>query len=345
MRPTTARLIRHPAPPGIDTLSRTTGKGLAAIPDPRHRAMVASVLDAGLVEEAIADTADFDATTVDQPRRTAHMARLTAEFEAFGVVVPAATTRNITLMRALMVPIEDPVVAYAVDRVWVFVTNVDDVCSKNVAEAEALLRAGMLPDARDLAASPYARYVAHMFRELAPHGDPTFLAAFKTLFYSALNGVLMEAEFDPEVSDEADGDYVRLFNGFSQFWFLSLQFTDPSLSAHRHRAFWTAAMSSCVGYLNDVNDVLSFYKEAVDGEDFAISRIHRRAVQEGIPYLTAYRRSLADGRKAYDRVLRLATAEQRPHLDRYMTAFAYWHLHCRRYRWQDVYPGLEMIDA
>ncbi|MFF4381808.1 hypothetical protein [Kitasatospora sp. NPDC001547] len=45
------------------------------------------------------------------------------------------------------------------------------------------------------------------------------------------------------------------------------------------------------------------------------------------------------------RILDLATDEQRPHLDRYMKAFAFWHLRCRRYRWQDVYPGLTPIDA
>ncbi|MFE2325289.1 hypothetical protein ACFXD5_15440 [Streptomyces sp. NPDC059385] len=306
--------------------------------------MVASVLEAGLVEQAIAYTDSFD-PQVDLAQARMHTDLLTAEFEAFGVVVPAATTRNITLMRALMVPITDPALAFAVDRIWVFVTNLDDVCSKDSTEAEAVLRAGMLPSPPDLAVSPNARYIEYMFSEVAAFCDPTFLAGYRTLLYGAINGVLMESEFDPEVSDEVDSDFVRIFNGFSQFWFTSLQFTDPSLSAHRHRAFWTAALSSCVAYLNDINDVLSFYKEAVDGEDFRISRIHRRAVQEHIPYLTSYRRSLDSGLAAYQRVLRLSTDEQRPHLERYMTAYVYWHLHCRRYRWHDIYPDLAMIDV
>jgi len=114
--------------------------------------------------------------------------------------------------------------------------------------------------------------------------------------------------------------------------------------AQHNRAFWSAALSSCVAFLNDVNDILSFYKEAVHGGDFLASRIYRRSVSENIPYLAAYRRSLGSGLAANRRVLDLATDEQRPHLDRYMTAFAYFHFHCRRYRWHDIYPGLTPID-
>ncbi|GGS74046.1 hypothetical protein GCM10010222_13790 [Streptomyces tanashiensis] len=240
--------------------------------------MVAGVLDSGLVEQAIARTRSFD-PSVDLARVRTHTDLPTAEFETFGVVVPA-TTRNITLMRALMVPIADEALSLAVDRIWVFVTNIDDVCSKDSAEAEAVLRAGMSPGAPRLAVSPNARYIEHMFREIAGFCDPTFLAGYRTFFYSAVNGVLMESELDPDASDEDD-----------------------------------------------------------------ISRIHRRAVQEGIPYLASYRHSVDSGLEAYRRVLRLANDEQRPHLERYMTAYVYWHLHCRRYRWQDVYPDLAMIDV
>ncbi|MBD0695337.1 hypothetical protein BG452_19995 [Streptomyces sp. CBMA123] len=153
----------------------------------------------------------------------------------------------------------------------------------------------------------------------------------------------MEAEFTPDASDGQDSDFVRVFNGFSQFCFAIVQFTDPCLHADRNRAFWAAALSSCVAFLNDVNDVLSCYKEAVHGADFLASRPYRQAVSEGIPYLTAYRRSVESGLTAYRRILGLADTEQRPHPERYMTGFAYWHLHCPRYRWQDVYPGLAAL--
>jgi hypothetical protein len=344
VHPTGPALLRHRPPPGVDTLRRTAGRGLAAIADPRVRAMVASVLDSGLVEEAIARTDSFD-PPVDLAQVRRHARLLAAEFALFGVDVPAATIGNITLMRAQMVPIADPGLAYAMDRIWVFTTNVDDVCCHDRAEAAALLRAGMLPGADHHTASPNSRYVRRMFEQLAPYCDPTFLASFRLFFHTAVTGVLMEAEFTPGVSDQVDGDFVRVFNGFSQFWFLSLQFADSCLDASVHRRFWAAALSSCVAYLNDINDVLSCYKEAVHGEDFLIGRIHRRSAQEGIPYLAAYRRSLDSGLAAYHRILDLATEEQRPYLDRYMTGFAYWHLHCRRYLWQDVYPGLRMIDV
>ncbi|MDQ1023131.1 hypothetical protein QF035_000713 [Streptomyces umbrinus] len=303
--------------------------------------MVASVVDSGLVDEMIALTEAFD-PPVDLARARAHADVLTTEFALFGVTVPAATTCNITLMRALMVPIVDDALALALDRIWVFTTNTDDVCCHDPAEAEAILRAGALPEQG--ASSPNTRYIRHMFNEVAPFCDPTFLAVFKTFFYNAITGVLMEAEFTPEASDEVDSDFVRVFNGFSQFWFTALQFTDPCLGAQHNRAFWSAALSSCVAFLNDINDVLSFYKEAVHGGDFLAGRIYRRSVSENIPYLTAYRRSLDSGLASYRRVLDLATDEQRPYLDRYMTAFAYFHFHCRRYRWHDVYPGLTPID-
>ncbi|MBO1413550.1 hypothetical protein [Streptomyces sp. FH025] len=334
--------IRHPLPPGIDTLHYRPGNALAAIPDPRHRAMVAEVLASGLVDGMIVRTASFGPPVNDVQCRTA-VDVLTAEFEAFGVDVPAATTGHITRMRALMVPIDDDALALAVDRIWVFTTHTDDVCCHDRAEAAAVLRAGLLPDARP--SSPTARYVRHMFGEIARFCDPTFLAVWRNFFYNAITGVLMEAEFDPEVSDGIDSDFVRAFNGFSQFWFTTLQFTAPCLRADTHRAFWSAALSSCVAFLNDVNDVVSFYKEAVHGADFATGRIHRRAVAERIPYLEAYREVLAGGEAARHRILDLATEEQRPHLDRYMTGFTYWQLRCRRYRWQDVYPGLAVIDA
>ncbi|WP_327596769.1 hypothetical protein [Streptomyces chartreusis] len=113
----------------------------------------------------------------------------------------------------------------------------------------------------------------------------------------------------------------------------------------RHPAFWSAVLSPGVTFLNDINDVLSFYKEAVHGHDFTTSRIYRHSVRENIPYLTAYRRTLDSGLAAYHRALSPATPEQRPHLDRYMTAFAYWHLHSSRYRWQHIHPHLTPLDT
>ncbi|MFD0275350.1 hypothetical protein ACFVHB_15795 [Kitasatospora sp. NPDC127111] len=338
----TGRTIRHPRPPGIDTLHHRAGSALRAIPDPRHRAMVAEVLAAGLVDDLIVLTDSFD-PPVDRTQGRTAVRVLTAEFEAFGVTVPAATIDHITRMRAVMVPITDDALALAVDRIWVFTTHTDDVCCHDRAEAAAVLRAGLTPDGQP--STPTARYVRHMFGEVARFCDPTFLAVWKSFFHNAITGVLMEAEFDPEVSDGIDSDFVRAFNGFSQFWFTSLQFADPCLRADTHRGFWSAALGSGVAFLNDINDVVSCYKEAVHGADFAVSRIHRRSVAERLPYLAAYRQTLDSGISAYRRVLDLATEEQRPHLDRYLTGFTHWQLHCARYRWREVYPALAPLDA
>ncbi|MFI5531975.1 hypothetical protein ACIA8O_25925 [Kitasatospora sp. NPDC051853] len=336
MHPTTPR---HPHPPGLDTLRRTPQRGLAAVPDPGHRAMIASVLESGLIEQEIARTDAFVFTPPpDLGQAADDAATLTAELEAFGVELPAATVRHITQMRALMVPLRDDALALAVDRVWVFTTNTDDVCCRDPARAAELLRAGLLPT--EPPATPEARYVRHMFEQLAPHCDPTVLAVLKSFFHNALTGLLMEAEFRPDATDGLDSDFVRAYNGFSQFWFAMLQFTDPCLSAHRHRAFWAAALSSGVTFLNDVNDVLSCYKEAVDGADFLAGRLHRQALCEGVPYLTVLRRTHASGQAAHQRITALASDAQRPHLERYLTGFAYWHLHSARYRWQDFFPHL-----
>lgn len=189
--------------------------------------MVAGVVDSGLVDEMIALTESFD-PPVDLAQARAHADVLTTEFALFGVTVPAATTTyNVTLMRALMVPIADDTLALALDRIWVFTNNADDVCCHDPAEAEAILRAGALPEQG--ASTSNTRYIRHIFNEVAPFCDPTFLAVFKTFFYNAITGVLMEAEFTPEASDEVDSDFVRVFNGFSQLWFTALQFTDVTL--------------------------------------------------------------------------------------------------------------------
>ncbi|MFI6809063.1 hypothetical protein ACIBO6_29360 [Streptomyces luteogriseus] len=138
---------------------------------------------------------------------------------------------------------------------------------------------------------------------------------------------------------------MRVFNGFSQFWSTSVQFTHPCLGARSHQAFWSAVLSPCVTFLNDINDVLSFYKETVHGEDFEVGRLYRRSVQENQPYPEVFRQTFDNGLTAYRRVPALATDEQRHHLDRCMRAFIHWHFHSSRYRWQSIYPGLAPLEV
>ncbi|MGW2485812.1 hypothetical protein ACWCV9_01150 [Streptomyces sp. NPDC001606] len=339
---TERRTIRHPRPPGIDTLRCTPRHGLGAIPDPRHRAMMAGLLDSGLLDPLVAFAVEHE-PAVDGAAARFRAGLLAAEFEAFGVAVPAATIRTITLMRSLMVPVTDEDLAFALDRVWVFGTYLDDLCSRRPAEAEAVLQEALLPERAPT--RPITRYLRHLFAQIAPFCGPTFLAVYRAFLHNALVGVLMEAEFTPEVSDGVDSDFVRAYNGFSQFWFVSLQFTHPCLDAGTNRAFWSAALCSGVTFLNDVNDVLSCYKEAVDGADFVTGRLYRTSTREGIAYQGVARRTLDSGLGARDRFLALATDDQRPHLERYAAGYVYFHLRCRRYRWNDIYPGLTPIDT
>ncbi|MFJ8053541.1 hypothetical protein [Streptomyces luteogriseus] len=108
----TRLMTRGTRPPGLDTLHYTPRRGLAAIPDPYHRAMAGSVLASGLVDEMIAFTETFE-VPVDVKQARADAEVFSAEFDAFGVTVPAATTRHITLMRALLVPVADDALALA----------------------------------------------------------------------------------------------------------------------------------------------------------------------------------------------------------------------------------------
>ncbi|MFC8096493.1 hypothetical protein [Streptomyces sp. NPDC057301] len=105
-------MVRPPRPPGVDTLHYTPRSGLEAIREPGHRRMVASVLASGLVDRMIALTEGFE-PPVDIQQARVDAEQLAAEFAAYGVTVPAATTRHITLMRALMVPIADDALALA----------------------------------------------------------------------------------------------------------------------------------------------------------------------------------------------------------------------------------------
>ncbi|ANZ14768.1 hypothetical protein O1L44_02150 [Streptomyces noursei] len=319
------------------------GRGLDAIADPEHRATAAGVLVSGLVDEIIAMTDSFDGV-FDRDRVRAEVEALAAEFVAAGLACPTAHISHLTVMRGLMLPIADSSLSCALSRVWVLATYADDVVAcRDRAEAEAILRAGMLADRP--VRSPLAGAMRRALDEVGRFCDPTFLAVYKSLYYRSVVGVLMEAEFTPTVSDEIDTEYVRVLTGFCDFWFITLQFAAPCLHTGTNWGFWTAALSSMVAFLDDFNDVLSFSKEAINGTDFRASLVYRRSVQENISYLDSYRRTLDGGVAAYRRILRLATDEQRPHLDRYMTGFIYWHLRSARYGWQAIQPSLTPLDT
>ncbi|GGX08910.1 hypothetical protein [Streptomyces noursei] len=192
--------------------------------------------------------------------------------------------------------------------------------------------------------SPLAGAMRRALDEVGRFCDPMFLAVYKSLYCRSVVGVLMEAEFAPTVNDEIDTEYVRALTGFCDFWFIALRFAAPCLHTGTNWGFWAAVFSFMVAFLNDFIDVLSFCKEAIDGTDFRAGLVYRRSVQENISYLDSCRRTFDSGVAAHRRILRLATEEQRPHLDRYMTGFIYWHLRSARYGWQAIRPSVTSID-
>ncbi|MFF3115641.1 hypothetical protein ACFVSN_41470 [Kitasatospora sp. NPDC057904] len=300
--------------------------------------MAGEVIATGVVEEI---RTEFGVVThsYDGAGARAIATALAAELAAFDISCPAGVIRDVTLMRALMLPDLDDEVALAVSRVWVFAVYVDDVCARDPAEFEAVLQAGMLPER--VSVSSNARYVRHMFGELGRFCDATFLAVYKAFFYNAMTGVLMEGEFTAEASDGIDTEFVRARSGYCEIWSAALQFAAPCLEIGADRRFWAAALSPTVGFLNDFNDLLSFYKEAVDGDDFLASRIYRHAMTRGVPYLDAFRDVFVAARATHRRLRELASAEQYPYIDRFVTGFVHWHFCVPRYRWQDVYPTLD----
>ncbi|MFF7167391.1 hypothetical protein ACFZBP_39485 [Streptomyces sp. NPDC008086] len=143
----------------------------------------------------------------------------------------------------------------------------------------------------------------------------------------------MEAQFSSQAADEVDSDFVHIFNGFSQFWFTSLQFTDLCLNARSQQAFWSAVLF-CP----------STKRQSMARTSASAGSLFRHAVQQNRPYLEVCRHTLTNGLAAHHDILALASDEQRPCLDRYMRAFIHRHFHSSRYGWQNIYPGLAPVD-
>jgi hypothetical protein len=61
----------------------------------------------------------------------------------------------------------------------------------------------------------------------------------------------------------------------AEFWSATLQFVDPSLEFCGNVGFWAGALHPMVDFLNEFSDVLSFYKEAMDGRDLISSKPYR----------------------------------------------------------------------
>jgi hypothetical protein len=311
------------------------------VPTRSPEELVQEVLDSGYPERilAIAEeyTPGFDRL---QARRTA--ASLAAELNLLGVRCPPSSITDLILLQAMTLPVGEDALALALSRLFVCAAIIDDASGHDLRLPFQVL--GSDDEPRSARSSLYAVCAYRMFEGIAAFCDRQFLGVSKSLYRRSLIGVVFEHEFSADVADGIDTEYVRRASGFAEFWSTLLQFVDPCLDFCANLRFWAAALRPMADFLNEFNDVLSFYKEAMDGRDLVWSKPYRTAVREGISYLDAYRQALDLGVRSYQQVLDLADDRQRPYLDNYMKGYIYWHTHTARYRWKDLFPAIRLMD-
>lgn len=330
---------------------------LAGIKNEDYRAQVELVLESGCLEwllqligmapgAPLAATLLRYAPRLDLARIDQEVATIQAEMDARGFVGKGRLVRNIVYMRAVMVPTGNPALALALSRLWVLGTYCDDISEYEPENSLCLLKGGfnvkqppsLLSDYCDLA-----------FSEVAPFCDAGFLALFKFYFYQTFVGTLFEAELHHTGTQYVSSgiEYVRVMNGFCEFWFMTLQFVDECLSFSRNKLFWLEIMDASITFLLTVNDVLSVYKEAVSGIDFANSILYKRSMKHQVPYAKVVEQAVEEGLAAYDFILAAAPPGadlMRSLLENYMKGYIYFHVSSDRYFWKDVFPELTYFE-
>ena len=311
------------------------------MPERSPEELVREVLDSGYPERILAIAEEYT-PGIDhlQARRTT--ASLAAELALLGVRCPPSSITDLTLLQAVTLPVGEDALALALSRLFVCAAIIDDASGHDLGLPFQVL--GGDDEPRSARSSLYAVCAYRMFEGIAAFCDRQFLGVSKSLYRRSLIGVLFEHQFSADVADGIDTEYVRRASGFAEFWSTLLQFVDPCLDFCANLRFWAAALRPMVDFLNEFNDVLSFYKEAMDGRDLIWSKPYRTAVRQGIPYLDAYRQALDLGIRSYQQVLDLADDRQRPYLDNYMKGYIYWHTHTARYRWKDLFPEIRLMD-
>lgn len=304
------------------------------------RELAQDVIDSGYPERILAFTEDYRPRfSRGQARRTA--TALKAELDGLGIGCPASSVTDLTLLQQVTVPVAEDGLALAVARLFVCAAVIDDVTGYDSKLPFSVLGHGTL---RQASSSPYATCVDRMFEGITGFCDSRFLGVLKGFYHRSLIGVLLEQEFSADGADQIDTEYVRRASGFAEFWSTTLQFADPSLEFCGNVGFWAGALHPMVDFLNEFNDVLSFYKEAMDGRDLIVSKPYRAAVRKGIPYLDAYQHALDLGLQSYRQILDLADGSRRRYLDNFMKGYIYWHTHTARYRWKEIFPAINLMD-
>jgi hypothetical protein len=307
-----------------------------------HRELGREIIASGHLQQILGMLEGFDpGLDFTQIGNITHA--LIDEAESFGLTIPFPHVQDLVIMQALMVPAPDYGLALAISRIYVFIAHYDDLCSRDRAASWQVL-AGLLDTDHSISpVSPLAAYLDHAFRQLAPHCPASVLGILRGLCTRANLGILMETQYALDADDRADTDFVRELSGFCEFWWVTLQFTHPSLAMLDNLDYYAATFAIMNQYIIDINDMCSFYKEIRDGDDFAATRIYRRSQQTGRPYLEEYQQVLDSAISTGNRACQLASREQEPHVRHYEQGYIYWHTHTRRYGWHEIFPGLIIL--
>lgn len=304
-----------------------------ALRESSHEPLVTGVLDAGYHAPVLTLLDRYHAPSLDEAQVHRDARVIIEELHRAGITCPLSLADDVGLMRNIMVPISDKELGLSLSRVWTYSVLFDDLFALRADLPFEILGSQLADSAR---ISPYTKSIDYMFGKISSYCDSGFLGFYKAYLYNWLQGAILESAFSPDGTDSADTEYIRERSGACEFWYLTLQFSRPCLRFRQSMPMWASTMRLMVHFLNDINDVLSFCKEAVNGADFTAGSIYRMAMRHGIPYREAYRYIANRGIACYARILQLADTSQQPCLERYMKGFIYWHLNADRYMWRQL---------
>ncbi|MFE0178480.1 hypothetical protein ACFWZ2_39845 [Streptomyces sp. NPDC059002] len=290
--------------------------------------------------QRLAALADGYCLTIDPDQVRAEARFLAGELAAFEIRHDPAYIEVMCAFRQLMIPVDDPALGRALTRSYLIPMLVDDECDESRTAYRGLETAMLKGVARprhglalvSSALHPQSAYTEHMFNELSRFCSPAFLSVRKAFYYQAFTGVVLESGYTPDARDDIDTEYVRRRSGYGEFFATALAVAYGCLDFERNIPLWGATLSSWVDFFNDINDLMSCYKETLGGE-FPVNSIYRKAVQNGLPLMDSYEAAFRRGVANYHRIHDLGSSEQRPLLLHYLQGYVHWHLTSDRYRW------------
>ncbi|MGL5742807.1 MAG: hypothetical protein ACRCXC_09825 [Legionella sp.] len=285
------------------------------IQTPEHRKLVESVVNSERFALFL-DKVDSYKPKLNIPQGKRNIQIVKQEMRDAGLICSDAVAHDLNIMQQLLVPTTDDALSLMLTRLHLLATDVDDVCSDNRENICRLLSA--IGKKENDSLSPYCEFIDYMFEETVKFFSPESLAILRIFFMESVVGILLEAELLDDPTNAIDTQYIRLRSWFCAFWFGMLQFLHPSLDFINHAKLWSAALNSMADFLIDINDVSSFDKEAIPGNDFVTSRIYRRSVHEGISYVDAFWATLESGERAERHIISLANESQRPYVETFI---------------------------